>query len=82
MDKMKLDALAMRLFGSVGQQTIFGKVVYYLAYGMCTYCAILRGVLVGIGLGLYTHVNIPTLILGTVLILIAALLTAIERTAK
>jgi hypothetical protein len=82
MNKDFWDKLTLRLFGTVGQQTLLGKAIYYSAYGLCTYCAILRGVMIGVGLALYTHLNVPAAILGTVFIFAAVILTQIERSAQ
>lgn len=82
MNKATFDAFGIRLFGTAGSPTFLSTVIFYLAYGLCTYCAILRGVLVGIGLALFTHLSVPWAILGATCIAAAAILTAIEREAK
>lgn len=82
MTKETLDQWSSKLLGTAGAPSILSKVIHFALFGLCTYCAILRGVLFGFGLALYTHLSVPAVIAGTTCILAAVILTHVERSTN
>lgn len=79
MNKETLAQWSTKLLGTAGSPSILSGAIRVLLFGLCTYCAILRGVLFGFGLALYTHLSVPAAIAGTTCILAAVILTQVER---
>ena len=82
MNKETLDKLTIKVFGAADSPTLISHVIYYGLFGLCTYCAILRAVVAGIGIGLILHFTRTSLLIGVTLIIIAAALTQLEHTAN
>ena len=72
----------MRLFGSAASPSLLGKAIDLFLAGGCLYCAVLRAVLFGFGLGLIARFSVPYANMGAVCILAAVTLTAIERSTE
>lgn len=77
-----LDQFSKLLLGTAESPTLLSKVVTFSLYGLCTYCAILRGVLAGVGLGVMTHFTFTTVFLGLTMVAVAVALTKIEQSGK
>lgn len=68
--------------GSAGAPTFLSKFIQFAwASDKCPYCAILRGVLFGIGLAVSTHGGF-LIIFGVLCMLCSFLLTRVERSAE